>query len=492
MMMKIILLYVFFYFLVLQSNIFADDDPNVLSYYAVGNVLDGQPLVDSENLLRFYPVFKFRDVTTLVKVTVYYGSLVYTRDANIMDDGRYWEVLLPHFNLGESIQRLDVETHFFIIDDGIKEYSEKAIRYEKIISEKLKIIETNKDDFKKRIEVIIEKLKTELEKLVPESRSENESLLKDINEKINIDSVYLSKIKNLLTEIGEGIKNSENEDKINKKLEALKRITDSDQGLGNSIKDLKIFAENFEMKNKAIEKSFKDIEKVLNDFKNSFSDMLIQDIVSIKDTLSSLISDRLDLEKVYKQQLLKDINNNIAGISKQAGPSITESDIIIDIKHDTAFVKVLYRNYKKELRQLVALDPAEKMGIFRLRYIPFPIIGNKLYKPFTANSIAVFEVGLGFGNVPVSGDEFVKPTLSFDRLGVAFAISNQLFSDSAQVLALALTYDFNVYGSLGVGANFKSTSDPDSDDVQPYYSFGINKKAFELLVTALGKFFGIQ
>lgn len=105
----------------------------------------------------------------------------------------------------------------------------------------------------------------------------------------------------------------------------------------------------------------------------------------------------------------------------------------------------------------------------------------------TDNSIAVFEIGIGFGDVAVTGDDFVKPTLSFDRLGVAFAISNQLFDSAAQVVALALTYDFNVYGSIGAGVNF---SDPEGNQkLKTYFSFGINKKAFEFLIASISKIF---
>ena len=36
-----------------------DDDINVLSYYASGNSLDGQPMVDRANVLRFFPIFRY-------------------------------------------------------------------------------------------------------------------------------------------------------------------------------------------------------------------------------------------------------------------------------------------------------------------------------------------------------------------------------------------------------------------------------------------------
>jgi hypothetical protein len=92
---------------VLQAR---DGDINVLSYYAVGNSLDGQPLVDKINVLRFFPTFGLSDLTDTVKVTVYYGDNIFRRDADPMEDKRYWQVTLPLFHLGEAIQRIEVET----------------------------------------------------------------------------------------------------------------------------------------------------------------------------------------------------------------------------------------------------------------------------------------------------------------------------------------------------------------------------------------------
>jgi hypothetical protein len=319
--MKIIILSLIVLFFVLMNyNVKAqDDDYNIISYYAVGNSLDGQPMIDMPNKLRFFPVFVYKDNTEYVKITLYYGSKsrIYKKDADKKDNGHYWDANLPAFYLGDAIQRLEVET------------------------------------------------------------------------KINLDSTY--------------------------------KYNDRD-----SIKLLK--------------------KEIIKQMKSDF------------------------------------VKNDIAG------PDITESDIIFDEKLTS--VRILYRNYKKTLRQLPALDPAESMGIFRVRYIPFPITGKKMWRPLQQNSIAVFEFGIGFGDVRLSGDDFVKPTLSFDRLGVAFAISNELFSDSARIVALALTYDFNAYGSIGVGANFR---DPEGEsDVQPYFSFGINKKAFEFLVGQLAGLLGIK
>ena len=100
-----------------------------------------------------------------------------------------------------------------------------------------------------------------------------------------------------------------------------------------------------------------------------------------------------------------------------------------------------------------------------------------------SGSPAVFEIGLAFGDDIVPSDKHVNPVLSWSRLGVAFAITEKLFNDDAQIIALALTYDFNSYGSLGFGANLAQ------GQAYPYVSFGINKKAFEEVVKGLASLF---
>ena len=169
------------------------------------------------------------------------------------------------------------------------------------------------------------------------------------------------------------------------------------------------------------------------------------------------------------------------------GPSVRKSDIVVDLEGGTG--RILYRNYKSALRYMPALDPAERMGIFRVRYIPFPIVGTSsnprmnLMKPMSATSPTVFEVGLAFGDAIVPGDEFVVPEFSWRRLGVAFATTEKLFSDSAEIIGLALTYDFNSYGSIGIGGNFAR------NEVHGYASLGINKKAFEAVIGGIAKLF---
>jgi hypothetical protein len=160
----------------------------------------------------------------------------------------------------------------------------------------------------------------------------------------------------------------------------------------------------------------------------------------------------------------------------------------VEVDRTLSYARILYRNYKRDLRFMPALDPSEKMGIFRLRYVPFPIVGTPGRKKMTlqaptGDNPTVFEIGLAFGDAIVPGDEFVMPEFSMRRLGIAFAVTEKLFSNDAKIIGLVLTYDFNSYGSIGLGGNFAQ------EEIHGYASIGINKRAFEEVISALSKFF---
>ena len=98
--------------LIVRSLVAAGEPPNVISYYAVNNTLDGQPMIDMVNVLRFYPVYAMRSSIDRVKITIYYGGNIYARDASSYEDGLYWQSLLPSLRLGQAIQRIEVEVRF--------------------------------------------------------------------------------------------------------------------------------------------------------------------------------------------------------------------------------------------------------------------------------------------------------------------------------------------------------------------------------------------
>jgi hypothetical protein len=250
---------------------------------------------------------------------------------------------------------------------------------------------------------------------------------------------------------------------------------------------------------RALHTKFDNLQHRLNTYAEQTDDKLryvkcyLKRINSIDDSLSKL--SRLpgeiraqttlcadSIESRTKSDLISDLADTL-----YSGVSVRKSDIIFDEGYK--YAHILYRNYKNSLRKMPALDASERMGIFRVRYVPFPIIGTddeprpNLKKPFHTGSPTVFELGLAFGNAIVPGDDFVPPSFAIERLGVAFAVDEHLFTDSAKVLALALTYDFNSYGSIGIGCNFAGKY------AHQYYSFGINKKAFEAVVKEIAKLF---
>jgi hypothetical protein len=354
-----------------------DDAVNVISYYAVGNSLDGQPMIDRVNVLRFYPVFAMRDGTDSVVVTIYYGSSIFVRAAEKMDGGRYWQSLLPKFSLGEAIQRIEVEV---LLD--------------------LKLLHLENEELRK-------------------SEAELTSQIEKFQEM--------------------GLK--EEVDRLARAQTDPKRYAIQQRSFAEKVQD----------------------ESLIEAYTRAYS----------------------QLYNRYRSQLAE-----ILADTMYSGPSVKKSDITIDLSEiERPKAGILYRNYKSSLRRLPALDPAERMGIFRIRYVPFPIVGTKrqprmnLVTPLGENSTAVFEIGLAFGDAIVPGDEFVVPEFSFRRLGFAFAITEKLFGNEAEIIGLALTYDFNSYGSIGLGGNFAQ------DEVHGYASFGINKKAFEAVLAGLAGLF---
>jgi hypothetical protein len=321
---------------VVAGSIHAQDDDgstNVLSYYAAVNSLDGQPMIDMLNVLRFYPVFALRMEIDSVTIVVYRGPSVIRRNAVRIDERRYWEVALPAFRLGEAIQRLEVEV---------------SLKYSKLAA----------------------------------------------------------------------IVNGRNSEEVKK--------------------------------------------RVLN--------------LAYSDT-----------QAVYQ---LKQATPTIGSINADniATSPIEESDISIDLRAD--LVKIQYRNYKSTLRRMPALDPAERLGVFRPRYVPFAVVGGRIRGPFANGShpaVGIFEIGFGFGDIAVPGDEFVAPEISIRRLGIAFVISERLFRADAEILALAFTYDINTYGSIGFGANFAPLDGVRKPST--YFSLGINRRAFEGVAGQLQKLF---
>lgn len=466
-------------------------EENYVNYYAVDNSLDGQIMIEKMNLLRFFPVYAIHDDITNVEVTIYYGNKIYTRKAEKRGEGKYWQCLLPEFELGDAIQRMEVEVKFDLPSKHYAKFRNEAQAIkDSLLNKDTKKIESIQNELLSNKNIIIEQSSKLSQRLISFQNSINE---------LN---------KNDLTNISDEIL------KLNKMLMPVEQnlifVTAlfSIQGLnqGDSVyKALKMpFDElnNFldRVKSKNVDPLLKSIIDASENYKKYFPEL--KEIANSLFATLKLISENVDNIKSYIQKfdelvilevkakeelrksILKELNLDLAD-SMYSGQSVRRSDVIIE--PDFRFAKILYRNYNSALRKMPALDPAEKMGIFRVRYVPFPVTsttinkrGNLYLVPFTGEgAITVFEIGLSFGDAIVPGDQFVFPEFSFKRLGVALALSQKLFAHDAEIKAIALTYDFNSYGSIGLGANLAR------ELIRPYFSFGINKKAFEALLKGL-------
>lgn len=443
--------YLSIFILILNINLSAQYDYNVMSYYAADNSLDGQPRVDMVNVLKFYPVFAIQDSIKKVMVSIYYGDDTFIAEADKMNSGKYWQTLLPEFNLGDALQRVEVEMHYAIPDRLLTRFKNfySELKRDKLQLERAK---DNNVNALNNIKLAVEDLSglkfsyavNVLNKSFPNLESINNLNTADINDRIQLTIKYrdILDIKEQLSEVSEKFMHFVNDStKFFYTVELIKQRNDSAASL------------------KRLNSLYKEKQNLVSKYRDSLSQEIFEDIIGeYSDTSFS-------------------------------GPAIRKSDLVISDDFKSAIL--LYRYYKNNLRYRKALDPAENLGIFRARYVPFPIVRRsgekydkvKLIRPGEKNAPVVFEIGLGFGDEVVSGNNTFEPAFSISRLGVAIVLTDKLFTDDADILGLALTYDFNSYASIGIGRNLAQGRS------YPYYSFGINRKAFEQLLIGLAGIF---
>jgi hypothetical protein len=476
--------------------------PNVLSYYAVTNSIDGQPLVDRQNVLRFYPVFALKDSVTYVKVIVYHGNEVHVSNAIRFLNGHYWESKLPDFDIGEAIQRYEVEVGFHY-----------KLNYRKTLQMLETKILTNISEIGKGSEKIrgkiqddallrqledlcrnltqavsetqgfansLNNLSTRLSAIPPDQigccnavHTEASLLKKDWAEQIRLTELLkdTTLLPNTITRYQDTLSNIQA--RVIARLNNYSCCVPALEILSNSAITLQSLNESL----KVVQENYRQVEPSVRYLQNMEEELL----TAINQTeLAQLITSQQIVTDSIKTKLLRELTDKT-----YTGDGIQKSDIVFNSDY-TGF-KLLYRNYRRENRSQVALDPAEKLSIFRVRYIPFPVVDSRLEGPTRKNTPVVFEVGINFGNEVIASNEYAKPELSIKRLGLAAAITPKLFSDEAQILALAVTYEFNAYASVGAGFNFGTLNNNTSR--QPYFSFGINQKAFQRLVTGIANVF---
>lgn len=514
-------------------------EANVLHYYGVTNEVDGQLLSNEQNILRFYPVHTMRPGIDTVIVSVYYGSKDFSQQATKFDHGRYWQILLPPINLGQSIQKIEVEARFQLDSARISRFESMQDNLERIVKQGANRVSAqdnlallafhaktkrylfadsdtvssmpkallNLFELNRLIRVVEEEItggQLELNlddnnsistdkirkylacyKVLAQSRPEGYGVLKqDVIRYLK----YFAKIDTIELTAAEDLKTIAQ--KVSESIKVQKARIDSNRAAMDDLAAYYYQSTNRSLYNESDpQTSFAErMQPVIfeyrlqQDAKNK--DQYSQDRALLDSISFSRQIELLRLNDSLKQSIVRDYEILLTDTSR-AGEGVRMSDLRLDIKARRA--SLLYRNYKKGLRRMPALDPAERIGIFRVRYVPFPVTTTtketKVHRvAFSGEDAhAVFEIGLAFGDVYTANDLLVLPEFSFRRFGAAFALSEALFGDDAEIIAVALTYDINSFTSIGGGVNLANSL------IRPYYSLGINKVAFEEVVRGVSK-----
>ncbi|MEQ9229093.1 MAG: hypothetical protein RIF46_00310 [Cyclobacteriaceae bacterium] len=475
------------WFFVLCPVIVRAQDTNVLSYYAVSNSIDGQPLINKTNVLRFFPVFALRDSTHSVKVTVYYGNKIDIEYAVRKEDGLYWESTLPKFEIGDAIQRYEVETgvsyNSVNFDQAINRYRDDVSnRFQQVLNKLVKdsIAANGLDETilntEKSIDAINLFNKVEADSFI--TKTEFDRIMKELKSTIERQVRYMYANEEVAKIISIRSDSSIQRDRLSALIDTLR--VDSVYPIESLNSALQMLSPEMKAKPKIDTAQLRSVKNSLKQLDDTYRKLQLDGIrVSTKnDYLTKYVLSSTIVQDSLKRRLLHEIYN-----PNFSGAGIQQSDIKFDEHYKN--VSILYRNYRGENRSLVALDPAEKLSIFRVRYVPFPVVGNKLYGPAHPEAPPVFEIGVTFGNQVIASNEYVKPEFSIQRLGIAVAVTPKLFQPDAEIQALLLTYDFNAYASIGIGANFGTLKDDKGR--MSYLSFGINQRAFRALLNGIGQ-----
>ncbi len=508
----------------LCSAVASAGDINVISYYAARNYIDGQLLANQTNVIRFFPVFAHREDVTEIEITIYYGSEDLSATAKRHDNGRYWEAELPPFDIGQSVQRIEALVTLNL-DSSYRKQLEFKIEVEKFRTAYERIIALHKLQMGNAAETDFPTDAADyqmLDQFAVYARHDNarelnrmlllDAMLQEIKypeepkvrfnawcAKVNNDSVQVdserrdSLIQQIKKPICKRLMNLKNLDEFQRVVSPVVALSDScSSGLPDSIWSNKIDVED------ASEQVAKFILNWTESFQyDSFAELMLagadlkgagaKQLKEETDTQDEF--DKYSVEEGFKDDIrkaiLEEIQQNFTD-SSLVGARLLKADIVIEDELRNA--TILYRNDKQDLRKMPALDPTERRGIFRLRYIPIPVtrIGDhRLQRIGFAGerSHTVFEVGVAFGDAYVASDEMVPREISIRKLGVAMAITEELFSNNAELLGVALTYDISSFVSLGAGANLAN------ETIQPYFSFGVNRQAFEALTRWIGDTF---
>lgn len=470
------------------------EKPNIINYFASNNQIIGVPFVDYENTFRFYPDATFQKAIENVNVYYFVSNDVFKSHLLKREEGRYWECRLRDFELGESIQRVEVVVecnknelikllavrglkfndeddysldHFLLLRRG----DDRIIRQYVTINDLKNQLEENYSTIFRTafadLDTTIDNWITNQQKKVNERQQEwiRKGILEQLsrNELLKVEDV-LKFTKYLKDSISTKITDSD----------SFKIHKDTLINLIDSIQNLIIPYDT-----QAISKKLKKIT-----FNSEEISLITPEI-----KLNELMAELPKLQFSYKEedQHFPDVQNPelyFAYVENRRSS-------MLDMQYkdgDKKLVQFTYRNNKQSLQYLQADDPQEKLGIFRARLIPFSFYSQNRTDENVEEEFkwqrgkVIYEIGINFGYAIIKGDHFKPKFFDMNRLGIGIGITADTFSEEPSFLSVSLTYDINTYASFGFGAML-------INEPQPYFSIGINARAFKDLVANSRKLF---
>jgi hypothetical protein len=506
----------FFLPLIIEAS---EEDYNVLSYYAIANSIDGQLMANERNVIRFFPVYSVEQKIKSVEFKIYAGASVYSIEGQETNSKQYWQTNLPEFELGEAIQKVEAivtipirEAVDWNLHEGYLRIADKLYHFENrfpILYDSLKGTSYENVNFRKTILSLFSIFVSDFDRLVYAPQNLR-------------NSMYTSDYKHQDSTSREIINDSYNRTNSNPYMQSLfylghdnifSTLVNPDitsQLVSHEIiRDINIarfsqYDSNYYRESISL---IEDLDRRLTSasvnykYNNDYAlNIRIINILNDYITLCAL-DGYFEPDKYYEGLIADNVRNKMyevyadstkRGPGFKRGPALASADIRVTRTEESDQInniEIKYRNYNNDLRKMPALDSAERVGIFRIRYVPFPVTSvtrsdEPTLVPFDGdNAHTVFEVGVNLGDRIVASDLLVPKELDWRRLGVSFAITEDLFKSEADILALLFTYEFNSYVSIGAGFNFAH------DRRKPYFSIGINQKAFQALTANLAGLF---
>ncbi|MBX7152639.1 hypothetical protein K1X84_13440 [bacterium] len=462
---------------------------NFINYYASNNQIVGVPMIDTKNIFRFYPDVAFQGAIRSAKVYYFVSNDVFESYLLKQKDGRYWECPLRPFELGESIQRVEVildcekymlnellrQHHIEPTDDDFNNYlllrrgDDRALFAKSLLQ-----TEANKIEELKRLNTLLGELSTKLKNNINDVDAITDNIgkasksMKANEETLNKIDISINGLKPLVSDVMERVK-SNCDTTIKNELDAIeKKIGNAETLIMSAVSNEQSSIESI---NKVISNEIasitKDIDQVIHSANVNYQQTFAE-LSQTQSTSSSAVAVQAQVAPLYSAYV-ENRNSSLLDIRYKDG----EKDII----------EFTYRNDKNSLKYLQASDPIEKLSIFRARLVPFAVYGEKGDRTIRwKRDRIIYEIALNFGYAVVKDDNFKPVFFDLNRLGVGIGIAADTFGDQPSFLSVSLSYDINTYSTISFGTNIVD---------KPFFfmGVGINSRAFKDLVKESAKIF---